>query len=90
MKTDILEKLREGFRQEARDLLAELDEAILALESSPEDADLIGRVFRAIHTIKGSSGTAGLKEIAAFTHKVEEVFNEASKVGCGLRPRLRT
>jgi len=70
-------KLRDSFRMEAADLLAELDSAMLELESRPQDATLLNRVFRAIHTIKGSGATAGFKEMAAFAHHVEELFDEA-------------
>ena len=67
----------EAFRTEAADLLAELDTSMLELETRPEDVDLLNRVFRAIHTIKGSGATAGFTEMAAFTHHVEELFDEA-------------
>ena len=70
-------QLRESFRVEAADLLAELDSSMLELESSPKDPALLNRVFRAIHTIKGSGATAGFNEMAAFTHHVEELFDEA-------------
>jgi two-component system chemotaxis sensor kinase CheA len=70
-------KMREAFRVEAADLLAELDSSMLELESHPQDADLLNRVFRAIHTIKGSGATAGFSEMAAFTHHIEELFDEA-------------
>jgi two-component system chemotaxis sensor kinase CheA len=70
-------KMREAFRVEAADLLAELDSSMLELESRPQDADLLNRVFRAIHTVKGSGATAGFNEMAAFTHHVEELFDEA-------------
>ena len=70
-------KMRGAFCVEAADLLAELDSSMLELESRPQDADLLNRVFRAIHTIKGSGATAGFNEMAAFTHHVEELFDEA-------------
>lgn len=88
MRTDLQEKLRANFREEARELLTELDEAILALEAQPDDTDLIGRIFRAVHTIKGSGSTAGLKEIAGFTHKLEEVFNEAREGRLSITPAI--
>jgi len=71
------QRMREAFRVEATDLLAELDSSMLELESRPQDADLLNRVFRAIHTLKGSGATAGFMEMAAFTHHVEELFDEA-------------
>jgi len=63
------------YREEAGELLAELETSLLELEENPEDADLIGRVFRAMHTIKGSGAMFGFDEIAAFTHEVETVFD---------------
>jgi two-component system chemotaxis sensor kinase CheA len=45
------------------------------LEEDPGDEELIGRVFRALHTIKGSGAMAGFDDIAAFTHDVETVFD---------------
>ena len=61
--------------EEANELLAELETSLLELEENPTDEDLIGRVFRAMHTIKGSGAMFGFDEIAAFTHEVETVFD---------------
>ncbi len=63
------------YREEANELLTELETSLLELEDSPDDADLIGRVFRAMHTIKGSGAMFGFDEIASFTHEVETVFD---------------
>jgi two-component system chemotaxis sensor kinase CheA len=94
MATDFMEQMRVVFRAEALDLLAELDSALLALEDAPGDTALVHRVFRAIHTIKGSGGTAGFRRVAEFAHKVEEAFDLARDghleitpelIDCGLR-----
>jgi two-component system chemotaxis sensor kinase CheA len=69
------DKNREAYKEEAYELLAELEESLLALEASPEDEELIGRVFRAMHTIKGSGAMFGFEDIASFTHEVETVFD---------------
>jgi two-component system chemotaxis sensor kinase CheA len=69
------DKNREVFIEEAQELLAELEESLLALEQYPEDEELIGRVFRAMHTIKGSGAMFGFEDIASFTHEVETVFD---------------
>ena len=63
------------YREEAAELLAELETSLLELEERPDDIDLINRVFRAMHTIKGSGSMFGFDEIAAFTHEVETVFD---------------
>jgi two-component system chemotaxis sensor kinase CheA len=65
----------EAYREEARDLLVELETALLELERTPDHRDLIGRVFRALHTIKGSGAMFGFDEIAGFTHDVENAFD---------------
>ena len=64
-----------AYREEAGELLAELETSLLDLEETPEDKDLIARVFRAMHTIKGSGAMFGFDDIAAFTHEVETVFD---------------
>ena len=70
-----LNVLREMFRSEAYELVAELENALLALEESPRDKDVIGRVFRALHTIKGSGGACGFDTIAHFAHEVETLYD---------------
>jgi len=69
------DKLRETYKEEAYELLAELETSLLELEENPGNLDLIGRVFRAMHTIKGSGAMFGFDDIAAFTHEVETVFD---------------
>ncbi len=72
------------FKEEAYELLTELEAALLELEDSPEDMELIGRVFRAMHTLKGCGAMFGFENIAEFTHDIETVFdlvrNEEMKV----------
>jgi len=64
------------YREEASELLAELETSLLELEDNPQDNDLINRVFRAMHTIKGSGAMFGFDDIARFTHEVETVFDQ--------------
>jgi two-component system, chemotaxis family, sensor kinase CheA len=63
------------FREETMELLEELETSLLALEKSPDDLKLVGRVFRAMHTIKGSGAMFGFDDIADFTHHVETVLD---------------
>ncbi len=71
----MMDDAKETFREEAGELLAELETSLLELEERPEDIGLINRVFRAMHTIKGSGSMFGFDDIAAFTHEVETVFD---------------
>jgi two-component system, chemotaxis family, sensor kinase CheA len=68
------DNFRDTFIVEAHELLAELEAGLLELEEAPEDKNTVGRVFRALHTIKGSGAMVGWDEIATFTHEVENVF----------------
>jgi len=72
--SDGTDRHKEVFKEEAKELLSELENALLDLEERPGDTELIGRVFRAMHTIKGSGAMFGFDDIAAFTHDVETVF----------------
>lgn len=71
----MMEQAIATYREEAGELLAELETSLLDLEETPNDDDLINRVFRAMHTIKGSGAMFGFDEIATFTHEVETVFD---------------
>ena len=64
-----------AFVEEAHELLAELESSLLELEERPDDKELIGGIFRAMHTIKGSGAMFGFDDIAAFTHEVETVYD---------------
>ncbi len=70
-----IDQAKETYREEANELLSELETALLDLEETPNDMDLIGRIFRAMHTIKGSGAMFGFDEIARFTHEVETVYD---------------
>lgn len=62
----MMEQAIATYREEAGELLAELETSLLDLEETPDDNDLINRVFRAMHTIKGSGAMFGFDEIATF------------------------
>jgi two-component system chemotaxis sensor kinase CheA len=71
------------FRQEARELLEQLEQGLLDLEHNTEDGDLVNAVFRALHTIKGSGAMFGFTDVAAFVHEFETAFDKVRK---GLSP----
>ncbi len=67
------------FYAEARDMLQQIEDTLLALESDPENHETINALFRAAHTIKGSAGLFGLDRIVSFTHQVESVLDRVRK-----------
>lgn len=68
------------FIDETLDLLSDLEISLLELERKPCDSNLIAKVFRSLHTIKGSSGMFGFPRISEFTHNIETIFHH---VRCG-------
>ncbi|MCP4041148.1 MAG: chemotaxis protein CheA [Gammaproteobacteria bacterium] len=64
------------FLEEAVELLADLESALLELEDQPENTDSVGRAFRAMHTIKGSGSMFGFDKLSAFTHHLENAFHQ--------------
>lgn len=74
MKID-LTQFRETFFEEAAEHLATMEEALLRLESAPQDEELLNSIFRCAHSIKGGSGTFGLTEVARFTHALESLLD---------------
>ena len=76
-----------AYREEAGELLVELEATLLELEERPEDAELVGRAFRAMHTIKGSGSMFGFDEIASFTHELETAFDAVRNGKLTKKPR---
>ena len=70
----MIETLAATFREEAFEILTELETSLLELNAAPDNMELIDRIFRALHTIKGSGGMAGLTDVAAFAHEIETIF----------------
>jgi two-component system, chemotaxis family, sensor kinase CheA len=62
------------FLAESREHLQNLNLAVIRIEESPDDRDTIDEIFRIAHSLKGMSGTMGFAEMAALTHKMEDVF----------------
>ncbi|NLT66312.1 MAG: chemotaxis protein CheA [Acidobacteria bacterium] len=63
------------FVAESRELLEKSESALLALESNPEDDEAVNTVFRAFHTVKGTSGFLGLKVTSELAHLAESLLS---------------
>ncbi len=73
------QELLEGFLQETAELLEKLDDDLVALEKSTDDTELMNRIFRSIHTVKGASSFLGFDLLVRVTHKTEDVLNRLRK-----------
>lgn len=68
-----------AFRQEAEDLLEQIEQDLLDLEQNLSDAKLVDAVFRGLHTLKGSGAMFGFDALAGFTHHCETAFDRIRK-----------
>ena len=73
---------------ESRELLQNMEEALLLLEQTPDDAEAVNAIFRAAHTIKGSAGLFSLDHVVAFTHVAESVLDRVRDHRLGMSPAL--
>jgi two-component system, chemotaxis family, sensor kinase CheA len=71
---EIIAAAREGFLDEAADMLAQFEQALLVMETDPQDTENLNAAFRAAHTIKGTAGLFGCDAVVAFTHEVEAML----------------
>ncbi|HEV2522021.1 MAG TPA: chemotaxis protein CheA [Candidatus Acidoferrales bacterium] len=70
-------ELRELFFESAQDLLQELNEAGILLESDPANSDALARVRRAMHTLKGDAAACGFRQISELAHDLEDLLTPA-------------
>jgi len=70
-----LEAALQTFIAESRELLSDMESALLSIEQSADRGEAVNAIFRAAHTIKGSAGLFGLDHVVAFTHVVEGVLD---------------
>ena len=73
---DMKEEYKELFLEESEDQLREWEEGLLELEKNPEDKELIDKIFRAIHTLKGSAGFVGFEKLQRITHDIESELQD--------------
>lgn len=81
------DSLIQDFVVESEELLQGMDQDMVALEASPQDVDLLNRIFRAIHTIKGTSSFLNLEPIVRLSHRAEDVLNAVRRGEVKLRRR---
>ncbi len=70
-----MKRFHAAFFDESAEHLAVMEESLLGLERNPDDGELLHRIFRAAHSIKGASGTFGFADIATFTHGLEGLLD---------------
>lgn len=71
------EDLLKGFLDDAKENMGEIEPALLQLEKSPEDPDLVNQLFRSVHSLKGGAGFFGLSKIGSLSHAMETLLSGA-------------
>ncbi len=79
MQINISEDMKEildEFVQEAEEIIENLDQQLIELESDPTNKDLLNEIFRGMHTLKGGAGFLGLESIIELAHVIESIFDK--------------
>ncbi len=64
-----------GFIEEVKELLLQLEDDLINLEKNPENVETVNNIFRVMHTLKGSAGMVGFKNIQDLTHEFEGIYH---------------
>ncbi|MBI5185905.1 MAG: chemotaxis protein CheA [Nitrospinae bacterium] len=73
---DELEEIIQDFLVETEELIQGVDQDLLDLEKSPDDFELLNKVFRSVHTIKGAAGFLGFNQLVTLVHNTETLLNK--------------
>src|SRR6187431_783033 len=71
-----MDKFIKAFMDEASELVADLEKALLMLEGDLHNVDGISTIFRGMHTLKGSAGMFGFDDVSDITHHLETIFQD--------------
>ena len=82
------QELLEGFLTETTELIEKLDDDLITLEKASGDTELMNRIFRSIHTIKGASSFLGFDLLVKVAHKTEDVLNRLRKGELVVTPEI--
>ncbi len=85
---DEMQEILEDFLIEAFEMIEQLDQDLIELENNPEDLDLLNRIFRVAHTIKGSSSFLNFDILTTLTHNMEDVLNKARRSELIITPNI--
>ena len=79
MNNDDMQELVQDFLVETNEIIENLDHDLVELESNQNDLELLNKIFRGAHTMKGSSSFLGFTKLAELTHHAEDILNKLRK-----------
>jgi two-component system chemotaxis sensor kinase CheA len=71
-----MQEIFEGYLVETNELLENISQDLVLIENQPDDLDLLNRIFRSFHTIKGTSSFMGFELVSGITHHAEDILNK--------------
>lgn len=74
---DEFQEILQDFLVESFELIEQLDQDLVELENNPEDLELLNRIFRVAHTVKGASSFLNFDVLTHLTHHMEDILNKA-------------
>ncbi|WP_337271222.1 chemotaxis protein CheA [Oryzifoliimicrobium ureilyticus] len=80
--------LFEQFLIEGRDFLEQIGQKLLSLEEDPGNEDMIGEIFRAVHTLKGNSGLFDMPSLTSVVHAAEDLLDRVRDSTMEMTPAL--
>jgi two-component system chemotaxis sensor kinase CheA len=88
LEMDEMKEIIDDFLVEADELTNSLDTNLVKLETAPGDLALLNEIFRAAHTIKGTSSFLGFEQVTELTHKMEDILNKLRKSELSVTPEI--
>lgn len=79
MNNDDMKELLQDFLVETKEIIENLDHDLVELEHNQNNLDLLNKIFRGAHTMKGSSSFLGFDKLSTVTHHAEEILNKLRK-----------
>ncbi len=76
MFSEEMKEIVDSFVVETKEIFEKLDTELLEIEKRPDDKELINSIFRAVHTVKGTSGFLSFEQMSVIAHRFEDVLNK--------------
>ncbi len=83
-----MKEIVDSFIVETKEIIDSLDVDLIELEHNPDEEELINKVFRSFHTIKGTSSFLNLNKLTTITHRCEDILNKIRKKETKLTPEI--
>lgn len=88
MFADDMKEIVESFVIETNEIFEKLDNELLEIEKNPDDKELINSIFRAVHTVKGTSGFLSFEQMSIIAHRFEDVLNKLRREEITFKPAM--